>query len=104
LPQVIQHTFKVHLYIIGNYETPLGEVKVNLEICNELIKSNKIFSFVPDAHKTEHSIEVQLPFLQYHLKNDFQIVPIVIGFDGAKNAKARSRSTKTILERKKIFL
>jgi AmmeMemoRadiSam system radical SAM enzyme/AmmeMemoRadiSam system protein B/AmmeMemoRadiSam system protein A len=92
------------IYNAGNYETPLGEVKVNLEICNELIKSNKIFSFVPDAHKTEHSIEVQLPFLQYHLKNDFQIVPIVIGFDGAKNAELVAEALKPYWTEENIFI
>jgi len=67
------------IYNVGNYETPLGEVVVNTELCSKLISENKIFSFVPDAHNTEHSIEVQLPFLQFHLQNSFKIVPIVIG-------------------------
>ena len=69
------------IYNLGNYETPLGEVKVNLDLCNQLINNNEIFSFKADAHKSEHSIEVQLPLLQFHLKNDFQIIPIVIGTD-----------------------
>lgn len=67
------------IYNIGNYETPLGEVFVNTQLCNELINNNSVFSFHADAHKTEHSIEVQLPLLQFHLQNDFNIVPIVIG-------------------------
>ncbi|MCK9255241.1 MAG: AmmeMemoRadiSam system radical SAM enzyme [Bacteroidales bacterium] len=92
------------IYNIGNYETPLGEVKVNIEICNELIKNNEIFSFVHDAHKTEHSIEVQLPFLQYHLKNDFQIIPIVIGFDGEENVKKIADALKAYWNEENIFI
>lgn len=92
------------VYNIGNYETPIGEVKVNTEICNELIKNNRIFSYVAEAHKTEHSIEVQLPFLQHHLKNDFQIVPIVMGFDGAENAKTIADALKPYWNEENIFV
>lgn len=54
------------------WETPLGKVKV------EKVKT-KFFNF-PEAHKYEHSIEVQLPFLQKVLDN-FIIIPISIGYD-----------------------
>ncbi len=67
------------IYSIGNYVTPLGEVQVNIDLANKLIDEHKFFSYVPKAHVSEHSIEVQLPFLQYYLEKDFQIVPIVIG-------------------------
>jgi len=67
------------IYNIGNYETPLGEVKVNRSLASELIEEHDLFSFEKQAHKQEHSLEVQLPFLQHHLKNDFQIVPVVTG-------------------------
>ncbi len=53
------------------WETPLGKVKV------EKIKSDFFIDF-PEAHTSEHSLEVQLPFLQATLK-DFSIIPIVIG-------------------------
>lgn len=67
------------IYAKGDYITPLGKVRVNKKLAEELIRDNDIFSFQASAHKYEHSLEVQLPFLQYHLKNDFQIVPIVAG-------------------------
>ncbi len=59
------------------YQTPLGNVDVNTEIAKKLTESS-LFSYKKDAHIQEHSIEVQLPFLQYHLENDFKIVPILI--------------------------
>lgn len=92
------------IYNTGNYETPLGEVKVNTALCNELIKSSNIFSFYPDAHKTEHSIEVQLPLLQVHLKNDFQIVPIVVGASDAKTSKDVADALKPYWNDDNIFI
>ena len=67
------------LYNEGNYETPLGEVKVDIALADELIDEYRFFEFDPEAHSREHSLEVQLPFLQYWLKHDFTIVPIIIG-------------------------
>jgi len=67
------------IYNRGDYVTPLGKVKVNVDIANKLIKENNLFSFNPDADRTEHSLEVQVPFLQYHLKKEFKLVPIVLG-------------------------
>ncbi len=63
---------------VDYYETPLGRVPLDLEICKALLKK-ELFSTVPQAHGPEHSIEVQLPFLQEVL-SDFKIVPVLIGF------------------------
>lgn len=59
------------------FSTPLGEVKINHAIIKEL-QINKSFELNNIAHKDEHSLEVQLPFLQKVL-TDFTIVPIVYG-------------------------
>lgn len=58
------------------WETPYGTVEVDLDITNQFIGS--IIDKDEIAHQYEHSIEVQLPFLQY-LFSDFKIVPICIG-------------------------
>lgn len=60
----------------GYYKTPLGLVPVDEELTKAILKDN-LFQSVDEAHKLEHSIEVQLPFLQLALKNDFKIVPIL---------------------------
>ncbi len=59
------------------FETPLGSIKVNQALCQELLKNPDI-EFYPQAHTREHSLEVQLPFLQICLKN-FEIIPLVLG-------------------------
>jgi len=71
------------VYNAGDYETPLGIVKVDTKIANQLISENKVFKFSSAAHNREHSIEVQLPFLQCHLKKPFEIVPIIISTNTA---------------------
>jgi len=59
------------------FKTPLGALPVNREITSELLR-NRLFSVNAKAHRDEHSLEVQLPFLQKVLKR-FSIVPIVYG-------------------------
>jgi len=66
---------------IGNYSTyrtPLGDVPVDKALVEKLIKESEEIDFHPQAHKGEHSLEVQLPFLQTVFE-DFKIVPIIMG-------------------------
>lgn len=69
------------------WKTPLGEVKVNAELARKILEISK--NIVPDnaAHMAEHSIEVQLPFLQA-LNKEFSFIPIVIGHAAAATYKA----------------
>lgn len=65
------------VYAEGWWQTPLGKVEVDSEIAKEIISKHQLFNFDEKAHKDEHSLEVQVPFLQATLK-DFKIVPIVV--------------------------
>lgn len=69
----------VAVYNKGNYSTPFGEIKTDIQLANELAEKSSLFIIHPEAHDNEHSIEVQLPFLQYVLDDDFVLVPLVIG-------------------------
>jgi len=62
---------------VDYYETPIGNVSVDKPVVEELLKK-EMFSSVPYADEQEHSLEIQLPFLQETLK-DFKIVPVVVG-------------------------
>ncbi len=66
------------IYSVGNYATPLGEVEVDTELAESLIADNSEINFIAAAHHQEHSLEVQLPFLQVALGN-FTLLPIVLG-------------------------
>jgi len=65
----------------GYFKTPLGEIEIDEDFANKLIKANSKIIFKESAHLKEHSLEVQLPFLQKALSN-FKIVPIILGNQG----------------------
>jgi AmmeMemoRadiSam system protein B len=60
----------------GVWETPLGQAEIDRETAGEISKESDIIDLDDHAHLSEHSIEVQLPFLQYVLKTKFDFVPI----------------------------
>lgn len=61
------------------WETPLGEVKVDTQFANKLMANTESIVFNGAPHRQEHSLEVQVPFLQTVLDGDFKIVPILFG-------------------------
>jgi hypothetical protein len=66
------------VYTSGDYITPLGHVKVDVELAHQLMDDCSDVQFRPEAHEGEHTLEVQLPFLQHWLKHNFKIIPIII--------------------------
>jgi AmmeMemoRadiSam system protein B/AmmeMemoRadiSam system protein A len=67
------------VYVAGDFVTPLGKVAVNREIGRTLLEHRDLFLEHNPAHAVEHALEVQLPFLQFHLKKPFRIVPVLLG-------------------------
>jgi AmmeMemoRadiSam system protein B len=65
------------IFIGAGYETPLGIVNVDRLLAEKILKASSIMTYNPLAHQMEHSLEVQLPFLQATLGSDFQLVPIL---------------------------
>lgn len=97
--------FGASIYNQGDYITPLGKVKVNLDIANQLIRENKaIFSFQQEADRREHSLEVQLPFLQFHMKTDFKIVPILLGTQSDQTCNLIASALKPYFTDKNLFI
>jgi hypothetical protein len=68
----------VSVYDRGGYETPLGVVPLDRELVSALKERESRIRYVPDAHSREHSLEIQLPFLQVLLP-EFKLVPLVMG-------------------------
>ena len=66
------------------FKTPLGEVPVDTDLAEQITKG--VLKNDPGAHRYEHSLEVQLPFLQY-LNSDIRIVPITMHDQSFKSAK-----------------
>lgn len=65
------------VYAKGSWRTPLGDVSVDAELAKKILAADDYFADMPEAHKEEHSLEVQLPFLQRVLSH-FKIVPIML--------------------------
>jgi MEMO1 family protein len=68
----------IALYPAGSWETPLGRVEIDQDGGNVLAAACKAIRPFPQGFDEEHSLEVQLPFLQRTLK-EFRIVPLLIG-------------------------
>ena len=62
----------------GAWETPLGTVPIDAELASALLAEFPLLMDDSDAHRSEHAIEVQLPFLQSK-RPHFRFVPIAIG-------------------------
>ncbi len=61
----------------GTWRTPLGDVKTDTELAQGIIAASKYAEADEAAHRQEHAVEVQLPFLQY-FQPDIRIVPIIL--------------------------
>jgi AmmeMemoRadiSam system protein B len=60
----------------GFWRTPFGDVEIDGETANQIVSETRLVDMDDSAHRFEHSIEVQLPFLQYLYGSDFNFVPI----------------------------
>lgn len=61
---------------VSYFKTPLGKVKVSKKV-EKLLKEDSIYE-MPEVYAEEHSLEIQLPFLQKTLSN-FELVPLITG-------------------------
>ncbi|MBI4683217.1 MAG: AmmeMemoRadiSam system protein B [Nitrospirae bacterium] len=68
----------VSVYEKGKMKTPLGMIKIDDKITRALINKEADVTFYPEAFEKEHSLEVQLPFIQRVFKQ-VKIVPVLIG-------------------------
>lgn len=70
------------IYPRGGYKTPLGVAQIDVALASELSKASG-YGFIPNAHQQEHSVEVQVPFIQKTLPQA-KIVPVVMGLPTKK--------------------
>jgi len=107
-PCHVEHFRFASIYDGDAYETPLGLVEVDKELSIEIASHGDLVRIAPEGHGTgvrergEHSLEVQIPFLQVAL-GDFRIVPIVMGdqsadvVDGLGKALAEALAGRNVL-------
>ncbi len=92
------------IYSIGDFVTPLGIVPVNTTLSQKLIIEHSCFISRDDAHAQEHSLEVQLPFLQYRMKKSFKIVPIVLGTDSPDQCREIAEALRPYFTPNNLFV
>ncbi len=92
------------VYSIGNYITPFGEAPVDLETARQLSIANKVMSFDPAYQQNEHSVEVQVPFVQYFLKKGVKIVPILLGTQDPSVCKKIAEALKPYFNDENLFV
>lgn len=77
----------VSAYKSGEWETPVGRMKVDEKAVAELAAATGIVDFDPVSHKMEHSLEVQLPFLQEIYGDSLPLLPVCISFQDPETTK-----------------
>lgn len=93
----------VSIYDGDGFATPLGELNINSEITDELVKNSKNIFRSKSGHNQEHGIEVELPFLQ-EILTDFSIVPIVFGEQSKNNIDELSEKLSSIIDNETIIV
>nr|HID59557.1 AmmeMemoRadiSam system protein B [Desulfobacterales bacterium] len=68
---------KIAVSAYGVWEMPMGSVPIDSKLAENILKECSSIVNDPQAHSVEHSIEVEVPFLQY-LNSDVSIVPICV--------------------------
>jgi hypothetical protein len=70
----------------STFRTPLGDIRIDLQAVEKVLELPQVVS-LDAAHANEHSLEVQLPFLQL-LLDDFELVPLVVGDTNSEQVAA----------------
>ena len=76
----------IAVYPEGGFETPLGVVPVDADLAKALIAADPRIKADPAAHRGEHVVEIELPFLQ-RVCPGCRIVPVLIGTDDQRRSR-----------------
>jgi AmmeMemoRadiSam system protein B len=93
----------VSVYRTGGYETPLGIAEIDTATANALVDATPVVRDYPAAHTREHSLEMQLPFLQ-HLAPGVPMVPLVMGHQTAATASALGAALASTLSGRRALI
>ncbi|MBV6397422.1 MAG: hypothetical protein HFACDABA_03036 [Anaerolineales bacterium] len=104
------HDFEVHPLLTtahGAYHTPLGHISVDRPALNDLnsaLKSKLGFGLTPIARDREHSLEIELPFLQRALAGEFKLLPVMVRAQQAGVARGLGLALAQVLKNKNALL
>lgn len=89
------------------YATPLGEIIIARDLVNAVsadLEENLGFGITPIANDGEHSLEIELPFLQRVLPNDFELLPIMIRSTNVQELAVLGKALTKILRGRNALL
>jgi len=87
----------------GEWATPLGNLPVDSQAARKIVELTGLVDYDPESHRREHSIEVQLPFLQ-EVYGEFKILPISLAFQDMETARELGRGLSTLLKGRDAIL
>jgi hypothetical protein len=87
----------------GGFETPFGLAPIAADVADLLMRATPVVCEHDAAHAREHSLEMQLPFLQ-HLAPGTPIVPLVMGYQTADTARALADGLAAVLRGRNALL
>ncbi|MDI6777199.1 MAG: AmmeMemoRadiSam system protein B [Syntrophales bacterium] len=93
----------VSVYNRGGYETPLGVVPVDAALAGKIMTHSSVASCIPSAHMQEHSVEIQLPFLQVAL-GEFSFVPFVMGDQNHQTCEDLAEAISQAIENQNVLI
>src|SRR5262245_6202151 len=82
----------------GSWQTPLGQMHIDEELCTELMKADPRLEADTAAHEFEHAIEVQLPFMQQMARSPVRFVPITLGTSYLERLQALGHSIAKVVQ------
>jgi hypothetical protein len=88
----------------GSWRTPLGDVEIDGEAADQVARGSGIIDVDDSAHSYEHSIEVQLPFLQYLYRSEFKIVPICFLMQDLSSAREVGEAVAKVASKKNAVI
>jgi AmmeMemoRadiSam system protein B len=94
----------VATYPGGYWATPLGNARIDSEAAKEIIHESGLVDFDESAHGREHSIEVQIPFLQYIFSPDVTVLPICMALQDRRTSEDVGRAVAKIAFKRKTLI
>jgi AmmeMemoRadiSam system protein B len=93
----------VSIYPSGGFDTPFGVAPIDRDCARAILAATPVVHEHPDAHAREHSLEMQLPFLE-HIAPRLPIVPLLMGHQTAATARALGDGLVTALRGRNALL
>jgi len=87
----------------GEWATPLGNVQIDSDSARKIVELTGIVDFDPESQRREHSLEVQVPFLQA-IYGTFKLLPICLAFQDIETARELGRGLSVLLKGRDAIL